>query len=463
MNKIELFMEWYRTVCSPDYALTFDADPNTGRRGLFLTRDVSPRDTVLWVTENCMMSSKTAVESDLFVLKTRHEDLTWKELLPLFLIYEYNNPESFWRPYLDLLPKHVHTPLFWSDEELEELRGTRLYEITLSRRVRLDRQYEKDVVPLLDEFRAILKPEYFTKDSYAWAISVIESRSAPIHPNLRNPPEGVLAPFFDGANHKIGADWNIRYDRASSTPRTALQTTRAMKKGEEYFIDYGPVGAPEHNNEMLLNKMGFVIADHPSDFYTFSLEHNPTCCLAHDATDTCEERKKLLMGRRQSGQTYLLRSSRPRLDNNFITYLFTCHTEMYPEYPCKFDDIHQPEDKTPQCRGSRINMWKAVLKGIESQLAAYPTSLEEDEAKTSGAAGAELEMNNYTVWAATVMRRNEKRILYSWQTRLISDIARLEASIEADGWAPPPPAADWPVLSPEEMAGDDHSDERDEL
>ena len=33
---------------------------------------------------------------------------------------------SKWRPYLDMLPRNFSAPLFWSDEEVEELKGSQV-------------------------------------------------------------------------------------------------------------------------------------------------------------------------------------------------------------------------------------------------------------------------------------------------------------------------------------------------
>lgn len=41
------------------------------------------------------------------------------------LLYERQNPQSYWKPYLDIIPDEFPTiPLFWSDDELDLLRGT---------------------------------------------------------------------------------------------------------------------------------------------------------------------------------------------------------------------------------------------------------------------------------------------------------------------------------------------------
>jgi SET domain-containing protein 6 len=49
---------------------------------------------------------------------------SWGSLI-LVMLYEYLQGEaSKWKPYFDVLPRTFDTPIFWTEAELEELRGT---------------------------------------------------------------------------------------------------------------------------------------------------------------------------------------------------------------------------------------------------------------------------------------------------------------------------------------------------
>lgn len=43
-------------------------------------------------------------------------------------MFEYENHDSIWRPYLDILPLDLNTPVYWTEEERELLRNTSVYE-----------------------------------------------------------------------------------------------------------------------------------------------------------------------------------------------------------------------------------------------------------------------------------------------------------------------------------------------
>lgn len=49
---------------------------------------------------------------------------SWESLI-LVMLYEYlQGDTSNWKPYFDVLPSAFDTPIFWSEDELKELKGT---------------------------------------------------------------------------------------------------------------------------------------------------------------------------------------------------------------------------------------------------------------------------------------------------------------------------------------------------
>lgn len=44
-----------------------------------------------------------------------------------FMAREKRNPESKWKPYMEILPETYPTPIFWTPEELREIEGTNLH------------------------------------------------------------------------------------------------------------------------------------------------------------------------------------------------------------------------------------------------------------------------------------------------------------------------------------------------
>ena len=42
-------------------------------------------------------------------------------------MYEMTNPSSKWGPYLNILQKEYDTPMFWTQEEVEECKGSGVF------------------------------------------------------------------------------------------------------------------------------------------------------------------------------------------------------------------------------------------------------------------------------------------------------------------------------------------------
>lgn len=57
-------------------------------------------------------------------------------LLSAFMVYErFENPESFWKPYLESLPTSYELPIWWTEEETDQLLGgTNLKHIVAERK-----------------------------------------------------------------------------------------------------------------------------------------------------------------------------------------------------------------------------------------------------------------------------------------------------------------------------------------
>ncbi|KAJ7559034.1 hypothetical protein O6H91_04G066600 [Diphasiastrum complanatum] len=74
-------------------------------------------------------------------------------LVMLFLLVErLRGSSSFWAPYLDMLPVSFGTPLWCSEEELLELKGTALFHATNLQHKSLRALFQEKVKPLVESF-----------------------------------------------------------------------------------------------------------------------------------------------------------------------------------------------------------------------------------------------------------------------------------------------------------------------
>ncbi|XP_021280649.1 uncharacterized protein LOC110413943 isoform X2 [Herrania umbratica] len=100
-------------------------------------------------------------------------------LMILFLTVERLRKNSSWKPYLDMLPTTFGNPLWFTDDELLELRGTALYRATELRKKDLLTVYEdkvKDLVKKLLVLGGDSESDVCFED-FLWANSIFWSRA----------------------------------------------------------------------------------------------------------------------------------------------------------------------------------------------------------------------------------------------------------------------------------------------
>jgi N-lysine methyltransferase SETD6 len=113
-------------------------------RGIVATADIPANTTLFRIPRSLILSKHTtslithlsresSASNELGTgdgqwLDDTSEEKSWTSLI-LVLIREFLQGEkSPWYPYLRILPKNFDTPMFWSDEELAELRETAVYD-----------------------------------------------------------------------------------------------------------------------------------------------------------------------------------------------------------------------------------------------------------------------------------------------------------------------------------------------
>ncbi|KAK6192842.1 hypothetical protein SNE40_004243 [Patella caerulea] len=118
-NDIQLtsFLKW-----SDDNKFRMNVKVRVGKKGscaqygMIAEDDIKEGECLFEVPRSILLHGGTSSISNL--LKNEADDLLsesgWVPLL-ISLMYEYNNPTSTWRPYLDLVPdfKELNLPMFW--------------------------------------------------------------------------------------------------------------------------------------------------------------------------------------------------------------------------------------------------------------------------------------------------------------------------------------------------------------
>ncbi|KAJ1943815.1 hypothetical protein FBU59_002792, partial [Linderina macrospora] len=184
-----------------------------------------------------------------------------------FLVHErFVNKQSFWKPYIDVLPKEFSTPVFFSSEEIEFLEGTPAKSSVDEMREQYRKEYERAVEEVGE---SVIPRSVFTFEAYLWAVAVCTSRSftddlVKDHEDARTARNAILLPLMDMVNHypKSKVTWRHGPDGID------LVTEAGLAAGQQALNNYGP-----KSNEELMLGYGFCIEGNPFDFFHVKLNY----------------------------------------------------------------------------------------------------------------------------------------------------------------------------------------------
>ncbi|KAJ2357693.1 hypothetical protein IWW50_003979 [Coemansia erecta] len=194
-------------------------------------------------------------------------ELRGRPLLCAFLIQQrfVAGTESFWHPYISILPCEFHTPLFFTDSELELLRGTPMAYAVEDRRQLLRAEHE-ELMQRVPE--TAIPPSVLTFENYLWAAGVVSSRafteSLVSGTKDTDGETSVLLPLLDMMNHRplTRISWII------DDSCIGFRSGAAIGKGCEVVNNYGG-----KSNEELLLGYGFCVPGNPLSCYHIKLNY----------------------------------------------------------------------------------------------------------------------------------------------------------------------------------------------
>ncbi|XP_041347879.1 N-lysine methyltransferase setd6-like [Gigantopelta aegis] len=191
----------------------------------------------------------------------------WVPLL-LALMFEYNNPQSKWRPYLDLIPdfKELDLPMFWSLSDRENLLcGTGVQEAVDHDMTNLTKEFNTCVLPFVRKHQQVFSAacqdiEFYKKMvAFVMAYSFTEPANEDVDEEdvdgVTSPP--MMVPVADILNHIAKNNARLAFEKDC----LKMVTLRKIHKGEEIFNTYGQV-----SNCHLLHMYGFA-EEHPNNHY----------------------------------------------------------------------------------------------------------------------------------------------------------------------------------------------------
>eukprot|EP00698_Gefionella_okellyi_P003254 TRINITY_DN13038_c0_g1_i1.p2 TRINITY_DN13038_c0_g1~~TRINITY_DN13038_c0_g1_i1.p2 ORF type:complete len:424 (-),score=91.62 TRINITY_DN13038_c0_g1_i1:249-1520(-) len=176
------------------------------------------------------------------------------ELLSLHLLKERLSGNSFWAPYLAILPPpNPNLPIYWSAEELQQLNGSIALDLTQTRVNRISQFFTSVVQPLTQRFPKDFPDTTFDINNIAWAYSIVMSRAYALGESL------VLVPMLDMVNHGNVAN-RFGMFPAEEGGQFHIIAQEPIAKDEEVLVSFG-----NKTNAELLSTYGFVLFDNIHD------------------------------------------------------------------------------------------------------------------------------------------------------------------------------------------------------
>jgi hypothetical protein len=176
------------------------------------------------------------------------------ELLCMALLYSITHSTSPWKKHVQTLPLTLNLPIYWSVEELQGLKNSMIYHLTLMMKKRIETDWENIYKPLSEVYPHLLGS--ITIENYTWALGIVYSRAVGFR-TAEGTYVRCIPPLIDMANHNTNygtetAD-TINYD-VNTNCLIFYNSKKTIMPGNECYAVYG-----DYSNSKLLYSYGFVL------------------------------------------------------------------------------------------------------------------------------------------------------------------------------------------------------------
>ncbi|XP_012478712.1 fructose-bisphosphate aldolase-lysine N-methyltransferase, chloroplastic [Gossypium raimondii] len=250
--------------------------------GLIAKKNISRNEVVLEIPNRFWINQEAVAASEIGTVCSGLKP--WVSVA-LFLIRERFRQDSKWRVYLDILPELTDSTVFWSEEELAELRGTQLLSTTLGVKEYVQNEFLKVEEEIILPNKQLF-PAPITSDDFFWAFGILRSRA---FSRLRG-QNLVLIPIADLINHSPNITtedyaWEIKGAGLFSRDLLfSLRSPVSVKAGEQVLIQYD---LDKSNAELALD-YGFIESKSERNAYTLTLEISESDPFFGDKLDIAE-------------------------------------------------------------------------------------------------------------------------------------------------------------------------------
>ncbi|GKY90357.1 hypothetical protein MPSEU_000009700 [Mayamaea pseudoterrestris] len=225
---------------------------NSELRGVYAKSYIPPNSICMSVPRKCLITvemgqatpiGQLIIQSDLDLDAPKHI------FLMVYLLWDrkVNGPKSFYWPYYEILPQTLRNmPIFWSQDELDELEGSHLLRQIHDRNQAIAEDYYS-ICQIAPQLAALC-----TLDEFKWARMCVCSRNFGLVVDGHR--TSALVPHADMLNHyrPRQTKWTFDEDRQAFT----ITTLQPIMGGAQVYDSYGQ----KCNHRFLLN-YGFAVEE----------------------------------------------------------------------------------------------------------------------------------------------------------------------------------------------------------
>ena len=249
-NKFDLFIKWLcNNGCKfPKLELI---DYGNEVRGCHTMAEIDEDEIVIQISLKCLITVEMGKDTSIgrAILASNIDlDAPKHIFLMIFMLIDRKNPNSFFKPYYDILPPTLHNmPIFWREDELALLKGSYLLQQIEERNIAIKNDYDA-ICSIAPDLATVC-----TLEEFKWARMCVCSRNFGIIVN--GIKTAALVPYADMLNHYRPRETKWQFD--DSLQGFTIIALQSLGNGVQVYDSYGQ----KCNHRFLLN-------------YGFSVENN---------------------------------------------------------------------------------------------------------------------------------------------------------------------------------------------
>ena len=249
-DKFDVFQTWLRTSGAKFEKVEL-RDYGDEVRGCHAKQVIEEDEIIIEIPLKCLITVEMGQETEIGqkILASNIElDAPKHIFLMVFMLLDMKNPNSYFKPYYDILPPTLsNMPIFWSSRELEYLKGSFLLTQIEERKQAIETDYQS-ICKIAPEFGRIVNLTEFK-----WARMCVCSRNFGLIINgLRT---AALVPYADMLNHYRPRETKWQFDHYLQG--FTIVSMQGIGRSLQVYDSYGQ----KCNHRFLLN-------------YGFSVENN---------------------------------------------------------------------------------------------------------------------------------------------------------------------------------------------